>query len=160
MNRPQKNISRKEALSRAMRYCAYQERSSGDVVRKLYDWGLKAETDQAWVVEELQKEQFLDDKRFAKVFAKGKLNQNRWGRVKIRFALKEKGVVDSFIEEALAGLPQESYLNILKQTAIEKAAKTGLETAEQQGRVKRFLLQRGFQFDEINTVMKEIKQKI
>lgn len=130
------------------------------MVRKLHDWGLKGEADQGWVIAELQKEKFLDDKRFALVYAKGKLNQNHWGKVKIRFALKEKGVNNTFINEALAALPEQTYLNILKQTATDKAGKTGLETAGQQAKVKRFLLQRGFQFDEINTVMKEIKQKI
>ncbi len=152
-----KNISREEALSRAMRFCAYQERCRADVVKKLFEWNLP-EAEKQWVIDSLEKEKFLDDNRFSMAFARAKLNQNHWGRNKIRFALMERKIPQDVIEQALDNLPHDDYFSILQKVAGEKARQTGLDSFEQKMKVKRFLQQRGFNFDEIEYIMKNIKQ--
>ncbi|MFW6019016.1 MAG: regulatory protein RecX [Bacteroidales bacterium] len=159
-NLSKKNISREEALSRAMRYCAYQERSTGDVLWKLNDWGLVDDGAIFWVIDNLKKEKFLDDQRFAAIFANSKLNQNQWGKNKIKYALREKSVPEPYIDQALGQLPQDKYTAVLKKLADEKAKKTGLKTREQRAKVNRFLLQRGFEQEEINKAINELLKQV
>ncbi|MFW6224604.1 MAG: regulatory protein RecX [Bacteroidota bacterium] len=151
------NISREEALSRAMRYCAYQERCRADVEKKLFEWNL-TDADKQWVLKLLGKEKFLNDQRFALAFARAKLNQNHWGRNKIRYALMEKKIPQDDIQEALDNLPPEDYFSILQKAAADKARQTGMDSVEQKMKVKRFLQQRGFSFDEIGSIMKKLEK--
>lgn len=155
---PKKPISRQEALSRAMRYCAWQERCVNDVRRKLMEWGFNGKNDIEQIINELKKENFIDEQRFAKSFARGKLNQNHWGQKKIREALKEKSVDEQLIEEAIEELSEDDYNNILKELAREKYSKIGGETREKTMKLKRFLYQRGFESQEIEDVIKTIKE--
>ncbi|MGM0612186.1 MAG: regulatory protein RecX [Bacteroidota bacterium] len=160
MHSSKQNISREEALSRAMRYCAYQERSTGDVMRKLSDWGLVNHNDMLWVIDNLKQEKFVDDQRFARIFANSKLNQNQWGKNKIKYALREKSVPDAYINQALEQLPEDKYNEVLQNLADEKANKTGLKSLEQRAKLNRFLLQRGFLQEEINKAIKELTKNI
>ncbi|MCF8218285.1 MAG: RecX family transcriptional regulator [Bacteroidales bacterium] len=154
------NISREEALSRAMRYCAYQERSTGDVVRKLNDWGLDDDEAIFWVIDNLKNEKFVDDQRFARIYANSKLNQNQWGKNKIKYALREKSVPDGYIKHAIEQIPDDKYHEVLQKLANEKAKKTGLKTREQRAKLTRFLLQRGFSQEEINKAIHELIKDI
>lgn len=155
-----KSIGREEALSKAMRYCAFQERSASDVRRKLSEWGLCGNEDVWWVTEHLKKEKFIDDQRYAIIFAKSKLQQNRWGKRKIEYALKKKEISDAHIRNALDMLNDQDYENILLGLAREKVKETGLIPYEQKAKLIRFLLQRGFEIQLIETVIHKIKSEL
>lgn len=149
-----KSISKQQALSRAMRYCAYQERCVSDVKRKMQEWGLQQTGEQEIIIDELINEKFIDEERFAELFVKSKLNQNHWGRKKIKYALKDKKVDESIIEKALNKIPPEKYRDILNQLAREKYKKLDGDAAEKKIKLKRFLLQRGFENHEIEELLK------
>ena len=46
---------------------------------------------------------------------RGKNNNNRWGKNKIKFHLKNKGLTDDEINIGIESIDEESYLNILKK---------------------------------------------
>jgi len=58
---------------------------------------------------------FLNNIRFSKSFSRGKNNNNRWGKNKIKFHLKNKGLTDDEINIGIESIDEESYLNILKK---------------------------------------------
>jgi regulatory protein len=63
----------KAAKIKASHYCAYQERTHQEVRDKLYDLGLhKDEVEE--VLTELIMEDFVNEERFAKSFARANLN--------------------------------------------------------------------------------------
>ena len=62
-------------LSKMIQYCTYQERSMLDVTLKLRTFHLQEGMDEK-VVMYLKQEGYLDEARFAKVFASGKLRIN------------------------------------------------------------------------------------
>lgn len=159
LNKTRKNTGKEEALSRAMRYCAYQERCNRDVENKLSEWGVAKEYIR-WIIQRLKDESFIDDKRFAKNYASSKLNFNHWGRKKIRFGLVNKGIEKHLVDEAINSLDETIYKETLKRLAFDKAGYTGINNYDQIVKLKRFLLQRGFEYDEIETVIKEIKKEL
>lgn len=55
----------------------------------------------AGIVEQLVREKFVDDRRFAAAFVRDKLRFNGWGRQKIVYKLRLLGVEQSIISEAI-----------------------------------------------------------
>lgn len=103
---------------KAANYCAYQERSVLEVKQKLKTLGAN-QLQVSQIVDELIDEGFIDEVRFAHVYAKGKFRQNKWGKLKIAYALQQKGINKNLIEEAIDGIDEKIYLDTVR-TLVEK----------------------------------------
>jgi regulatory protein len=111
-------LSRTEIYQKLMRYCAYQERSSFDVLQKMRQWDMSGEQVKE-TLEFLQEEGFVDDARYAATYVRGKFNTNKWGRNKIREGLYAKKIARQIIESAMDELDEEDYVRQL-QILLEK----------------------------------------
>ena len=115
-------FSKEEALQKAKQYCAYQERCHSEVKEKLYSLGLhKNEVDE--LLSELISDNYLNEERFAVQFAGGKFRIKQWGRIKIKYALKQKQVSEYSIKKALAAINETDYNRTL-QKLFEQKLKT------------------------------------
>ena len=76
-----KELSEKEIINKAERYCIQAERCCSEVCRKLELWGATKEQG-ASIVAHLVQERFIDESRFALAFARDKMRYNQWGRGK------------------------------------------------------------------------------
>ena len=66
-----------ELLERAARLCSKSEKCSSEIRDKLNQWGMpESEIDRA--ITSLEKEKFIDDRRYAGYFVRDKLKFNRW----------------------------------------------------------------------------------
>jgi len=130
-------------LEKARNYCAYQERCLFDVKTKLDSWKAD-ESVAAKVIRELEKEGFLDEERYATVFATGKLRHNRWGKNKIIYALRQKQVPDLFIQMAVNSLDEDEYLGVLKSVISSKNPSEPLSFKDQ-AKLVTYATQKGFQ---------------
>lgn len=119
-------MSTEKAISKAQKYCAYQERSQQEVRDKLYSWGLHKK-DVENIISHLISENFLKEERFASAFAGGKFRIKKWGRNKIKIALEQKKVSDPLIKKALKEISDKEYEKTLKEILASKA-KTITET--------------------------------
>src|SRR6478736_3420107 len=96
----QKNIGTEKAWQKIKHYCAYQERSHAETRDKLYGFGLyKHEVET--LLTQLIEENYLNEERYAIAFAGGKFRMKQWGRVKIKYELKQKQVSEYNIKNAL-----------------------------------------------------------
>ena len=68
-----------EAKKRLESYCAYQDRCHLEVEKKLQEMHMIPEAREA-ILLHLMKHDFLNEERFAKSFARGKLSIKHWGR--------------------------------------------------------------------------------
>jgi regulatory protein len=110
-----------QAIEKLARYCAYQERCLQEVNTKLDAMGISHNQAQK-IIQELSDEGFIDEKRYALSFVRGKFNQKKWGKIKIYHALRAKGINPSLIELALTHIDDEDYYNTLKELAEQKTA--------------------------------------
>ena len=100
-----------QALPKAKHYCAYQERCHSEVKDKLYSFGLnKKEVEQ--ILSQLIEENYLNEERFAIQFAGGRFRIKQWGRVKIKYELKQKQVSEYSIKKALEQIKETEYRNL------------------------------------------------
>lgn len=81
-------------------WCARQERSSADVLQRFQRDGCSAEDAEEMLLQ-LTTEGFVDDRRYAESFVSGHFRIKQWGRVKIRHALRLKGIPDGMIDRAI-----------------------------------------------------------
>lgn len=108
------DISQNEAMQIAMKFCGYRERSNKEVETKLKSKNFNQSTIRN-CINRLIELDFLNNIRFSKSFSRGKNNNNRWGKNKIKFHLKNKGLSDDEIKIGIESIDEESYLDILKR---------------------------------------------
>jgi regulatory protein len=132
-------------MEKARNFCAYQERSIEDVKTKLSQWKASEETVEE-IIGKLKEENYVDEERFARAFAVGKLRYNKWGRNKIIYALKQKKIPDLYIQIGLGEIDDDEYLNTLKAILSSKEV-TGNNDYVRQNKLVRYAVQKGFQAD-------------
>ena len=128
-----------------MRYCAYQERCTYEVEHKLRMLGCPSNKILAYI-RYLSAEDFLKESRYAELFVRGKVNNNKWGPRKIEMALMAKKVEPSFIQKELAQFDNEwKSLERYWTDRMTKAwAHKSYDAFTLKGKLRAFLRQKGF----------------
>jgi len=137
-------------------YCAYQERCHREVKEKLYALGVwKRDHDE--IIATLIEENYLNEERFAIAYAGGKFRIKGWGRVKIKYELKQKRVSEYCIKKALKQIDESNYIDKLTKLAIEKyQSLKGEQYLIRKKKTIDYLVGRGFELDLINFVISEL----
>jgi len=143
----------KVALKRAAALCSSQEQCSSHIRGKLNSWKVSVE-DAEKIIDLLLKEKFLDDQRYANVYARDKFRFNSWGKIKLTVMLRQKEIPTPVIEEALNQIDPELYKQTCTRLISEKSA-TLKETNhfKRKGKLFRFASQRGFESDLIHQIL-------
>lgn len=153
-----KEITKEKALYKAAAYCSKSEHCRSEVAQKLTLWGLPDEHHES-ILGYLEKERYVDDRRFALAYAKDKMRYNKWGKYKIKLNLQQKQIDSMVIEEVFASLEEEINYDETLRILLEKKKMTlsGKETDTYQLKNKlfRFALSRGY---ESNLVMRILSQ--
>ena len=133
------------ALNRAAALCARSEQAASDVRGKLLRWGLTPQQTQE-VIDRLIDGGYLDDERYARAFVNDKFKFNGWGRIKIAYQLRAKGISQDCIDEALTLIDDESYEQALLQLLTTKASTLrGKDPQQARAALLRFATGRGFE---------------
>lgn len=147
-----------EAKARLEALCAYQERCSFELIKKMNQWGIDLE-DQDRLLAELISSNFLNEERFAEAFVSGKVRIKRWGRVKIRIELKQKMISNYSIDKALNGINLDEYWENLKHLAQRKWDLSSESDAfKRKVKVYRFLNSKGYEADLIRDAVEEVRK--
>jgi regulatory protein len=136
-----------EALAAAAGYCSLAEHCVSEVVEKLKRFELTTE-DQAKVIKRLLDEGYLNETRYVKAFVRDKFRFGKWGRIKIRFALRQKGISTLLADEGLSEIVEEDYLEMLTNLLRQKKRSIKANSPfELRGKLLRFAAGRGFELD-------------
>ncbi len=114
-----KTYTLEEAYRKLEHYCAYQERCHQEVRLKLRAMHMIPEAIDLVVVHLLNHD-FLNETRFAKSFVRGKFKFKAWGRNRLTFELKKKGISKYNINEALKQINEEEYLTYFNDLAEKR----------------------------------------
>jgi len=109
-------MTEEEGLNRAYRYCTVAERCRSEV-RAMLERHQADETIICHIIELLEKEKYIDEKRYSMAFVHDKLLFARWGRIKISYALRQKQIPDPIIEEAILSIDPDDYNVVLSKVA-------------------------------------------
>lgn len=137
-------------LTRLYKYCAYQDRCTSEIENKLREYEVPA-TQQAMYLEHLIAERFLDDVRYTRSFVRGKFAYKQWGPIKIKYALRGKGISGSLIDDILAEeIAPDAYQQTLRKLAEAKWDQWAKEVPlTRKEKTARFLTQKGYPWSDI-----------
>lgn len=149
--------SNKDLYSKAATYCASAERCKDDVRKKLDSWENETPADE--IIDRLEQEGFIDEKRYASAYVRDKIRLQGWGKRKIRYSLQMKKVDTGAIDDALENaVPDEEYAAVLKKLMSAKHAKTKDSAwAKKMDKCKAFALARGFETQLVERCSKELE---
>jgi regulatory protein len=145
------------ALAKARSFCAYQERCRSEVAIRIRSFGLTREQTEG-VIGKLEEDGFLNDERFASMYAGSKFRILRWGKIKIKAGLRSKSIADSLISQALAGINEEEYLKCIHElTDAKLRTLKGVNDARVvKQKVYAYLASKGF---EENLIFQELNKR-
>ncbi len=153
-----KEYSFDELLHKAASYCSISEHCISEVEDKLTAWGI-SEQNKSKLVEKLIAENFINEKRYCEHFVKDKFRFNKWGKIKIAYALKGKKLDNSEITDAFNQIDEGEYEEML--ASILKTKSIGLKYEfeyEKQGKLFRFAQSRGFENNIIEKVLRTLNK--
>lgn len=152
-----KRLGKEEALQKLRHYCGYQERSHREVKDKLYSFGLNKQ-DVEESISKLIEDDYLNEERYAQSFARGHFRTKQWGRVKISYELKQKGVSAYCIQKGLKEIDEDEYEQTLREL-LAKKAESFPETEKsyiKRHKVAAYAMQRGFESPLIQKLLTEM----
>lgn len=151
-------LSKEQAYQKIKHFASYQERCHQEVKDKLYSFGL-FQTEVEALVSQLIEENFLNEERFAELFANGKFRMKHWGRVKIRYELKQKRISEYCIRNAINSINVEEYEKTLSNLATKKWEDLDEEKKLfiKKGKLINYLTSKGFELDLCRRIVQEFE---
>jgi regulatory protein len=155
----QKSLTPELAYPKIKHYCGYSERCHYEVREKLFGMGL-AKKDVETLLSRLIEEDYLNEERFAILFAGGHFRQKKWGRVKIIHALRQKRVSEQNIKRGLKEIKDADYLPALQKLAQSKwTSLKGEQYISREAKTSAYLQQKGYERPVIQDIIRQIKAK-
>lgn len=159
----------KQAKMRLMAECSQRELSEKQAFAKLEKWAGEevSKKDLEKIIEELKREKYIDDVRFAECFVRDKVRFSGWGPVKIMMKLSEAGVKREVGQEII-GSEKDLIESKLKSILAAKKKEIERKFSKKEGEDERtlklkkraalysFAQQRGFTYDMIQKIEKEL----
>lgn len=107
-------------LGKAKHLCSKQEKCKLDIAKKLEEWNAP-ESFYKKIITTLEDEKYIDEKRYSISYVRSKFYQNKWGRIKIKYALQQKKIPDEMIQVAInSEIPEETYEECINQLLENK----------------------------------------
>ena len=136
-----------------LRLLARREHSQLELIIKLTEKDFSI-ADIQMVVDDLKSKGFQSDKRFAESYARMRFNKG-FGSVKVQYELKQRGIDDFNLQAVIVesfGDEQALIANVYRKKYIDKSEMSSKEYLKRQ----RFLQQRGFSYELINILFKQM----
>jgi regulatory protein len=149
-------VDKLSALKKAQNICAKQEKCKADIRQKLFEWKLEPK-DHSWILEQLEKDKFIDETRYTSFYVRDKFRFNKWGKIKIEFELRGKQISPEIIKEALGEILEMDYINTCETLLHQKLNKLKNEDpGKKKEKLMRFAYSRGFEQDLIIKIVEKL----
>jgi regulatory protein len=156
MDQRKKYISKEAALQKIQRFCAYQERCHKEVRFKLIELGIYGDDLEELMVS-LIADNFLNEERFAKTYARGKFRLKQWGKLRIIRELKARDISDYCIKKAVGEIDETEYVNTIRGIISKKKGleSNTLDAFSLHQKLAHYAISRGYEPDLVWRVIKE-----
>jgi regulatory protein len=142
-----------KAYDKAAAVCARQEQCISMVRNKLLKWEVQ-ESDVSKIIERLVDEKFIDEHRYTGFYVRDKARFNKWGKTKIVWQLRQKGISTELIQAALETISLSQYQDGLQVLLRQKKRQLKIDDPyKRKAALMRFAASRGFGFDEIKKAL-------
>jgi len=137
-------------------YCVYQDRCHKEVEQKMREYNLIPEAKEMILLSLLQ-DNFLNEERFAKNFARGKFRIKHWGKQRIVRELKFRDISSYNIKTALKEIDEQEYLKtIYSITEKRNEAISEPNIYKRKRKLIDFLMRKGYENELIYKTVDEV----
>jgi regulatory protein len=152
-----KNAYYQKLLEKIRVYCNYQERCLNDIQEKLKKINIQPSYIEK-IIQDLIKEEFVNEERFVKNYVIGKFQNNKWGKHKIIHALRQKNIPDIYINLGLNEINEEDYIKTIKEIISMKQKEIKEKnTFTRQYKIANHLISKGYENDVVWQVLNSIR---
>jgi len=147
----------KHWLQKMQLLCSSKEYCKFDIQQKLKSSNLSPDSIQR-IMAQLEEQHYIDEDRYVRAFVNDKFWINRWGKMKIRYALQQKQLSEGKIENALNEITDDDYIQHF--TSLAKAKWKSLKDNDERIRLQkliRFLIGRGVEFEVAQKIANGVK---
>lgn len=109
------------------------------------------------VIRELTELGYIDDESYGIMFLEY-CHEKMWGKKKIRYEMKQKGLSDDIIENILQSYNEDDYLADMADLIISKYSARDLGDMKTKAKITRFFASRGFDFSKIDSAINLAKE--
>ena len=105
----------------------------------------------------LRENNYLNEARFVEIFVRSKFNQKSWGRTKINYELRKRGISASLLASAWDGIDDADYIE--KARAILQKKRDEIKTGTSPQRYQKcynFGLSKGYESSLIRELLKPL----
>ena len=99
--------------------CSKKEITANEALKFSVKFKLKL-VEKNRLINQLKKSKFIDHERYAKAFVNDRFQFYKWGKLKIKYQLIQKGIEEHFIDLALCDINSNEYYNLIVQEAKKK----------------------------------------
>lgn len=150
--------SPRSAYQAAVALLTARDRTRFDLSRLLAARGFSRD-ERELTINRLKEQGYLDDRRFATIWARGRLRAKPMGPYRLKQELDSKGVEEQLVREVLRELYEDGEEAAARRAIAGKvSALRHLPAASRPGRVARFLQRRGFSTQVIWRLLGEGRQ--
>lgn len=141
-------------------YCNYQPRCHKEVRNKLYELGATTPEVEE-LIAELISVRLLNEEAYARAISRGRFRIKHWGKVKIIQHLKLNKISDFCIRKGLTEIDPNEYEQTLRRLTIRKWDELKKERSPnaKKAKVYRYMLQKGYEADLVQDLIKELEKK-
>jgi regulatory protein len=136
----------------AVRLLARREHSTDELRRKLAGKGYPPETIEP-VIQKLAGKRLVSDERFTASFVHHHAKRGQ-GPVRIRAALRQQGIPDAQVEEALQGAGVD-WVRLAREVRRRKFGATAPRSLGERAKQARFLQYRGFDAEQLRAAFRD-----
>ena len=128
------------------KYCIYQDRCKEDVIKKLKKRDVK-DLEIEKIINQLIKDDFLNEQRFTNAFVLGRFRIKKWGKLKIKYFLIQKKISQDAIDIALSKIKEEDYITTIKKLLESKkrALRTEKNEFKKNAKITNYMKRKGFE---------------
>jgi len=144
----------RKAREDALMLLKYRQRSENEMAKRLVLKGNPPEVVEE-VIAGLERVGLLNDAAFSRQWIRNRLAQKPMGRRGLTWELRQKGVPDDLIEEALRDVGGDDEFEAALELARRKL-KTDSDLMTEKRRLASLLRRRGFEWETVSTVLDQI----
>lgn len=150
----QKNVFTVDQIRKKLEhYCVYQDRCHQEVENKIKEYQLIPEAREKILLHLIQ-ENFLNEERFSKSFARGKFRIKKYGKKRIVRELKYRDISAYNIKTALKEIDDDEYVTTAHQLIEKKKASLNASSLIiKRKKITEYMLRKGYEFDLIQEII-------
>lgn len=145
----------RRAREDAYRLLEHRQRSIAEIGGRLARKGFPADIVEE-VIAGLEQVGLLDDSDFSRRWVRSRMAQRPMGRRALTWELRQKGVSDDLIDEALREISDEDELEAALHLARRRLKKDAGDPAAEKRRLASLLRRRGFGWEAVSAALEQI----